>query len=209
MEKTYSGLIIFAIFVTVVIAIVSMGIESYDKTPLLNQEEEEKSYVVEQDPYQQFESEQELFVIEKEQSESGLSRKADTPMTEEKITILKQSWGENDMRRLELSHARWQNDPKYQPMVIAEFETGKLSHVTSCSQLNGYYLLYYGQVYGNQWDYSNNKDITDYLKGRMLANNCEFNEQAELKEKIDAEKERVANATEKVMKELDEVYKEN
>ena len=47
--------------------------------------------------------------------------------------------------------------------------------------------------------------ITDYLKERMKSINCEFKELPELKEKIDLEKERVENATQKVMEELKEV----
>lgn len=143
------------------------------------------------------------YYIEKETSEAGLARKADTEMTEAKLIKLQETWGENDMRRMELNRNKPDN---YQQMVIQEFQNGKLSHVESCSQLNGYYLLYYGQVYGNQWDYSNNKGITDYLKGKMQAIGCEFKEQAELKAKIDFEKERVENATKKVLKELEEVY---
>ncbi len=151
----------------------------------------------------------EEYYIEKEQSESGLAREPDTEMTEEKLTSLQVSWGEDEMRRLHLSHSRTHNDEKYQEIVIKEFQSGKLSHITSCSQLNGYYLMYYGQVYGNQWDYSNNKLVTDYIKEKMWANGCEFKEQSELKEKIDAEKERVDEAVEKVMEELEEVNKEN
>jgi hypothetical protein len=43
----------------------------------------------------------------------------------------------------------------------------------------------------------------------MWAIGCEFKEQAELKAKIDFEKERVENATKKVMKKLEEVHAEN
>jgi len=203
MEKTYAGLITLAIFVVVLIGIVQMGTNAYVTTPLLQEPEEENIIIVDQ------EQEEIEYNIEKEASESGLSRKADGPITAEKIVLLREDWNENDMRRMELSHVRWQNDPKYQPMVIAEFDNGKLSHIESCHDLNSYYLLYYGQVYGNQWDYSNNKDITDYLKERMRAIGCDFKEQAELKGKIDAEKQRVDEAVEEVMKELDEVYKEN
>ena len=207
MNKTYSGLIILAIFVVVVIAVVSIG-TSYVVSPILKQVLSiDVVEQAEQDPIQ--EQEEIEYIKEKEASESGLSRKADGPITEEKIIIIKENWNESDMRRLHLSHSRISNDDKYQPMVISEFETGKLKHVSSCHDLNSYYLLYYGQVYGNQWDYSNNKMITDYLKDRMRAMDCDFKEQAELREKVDAEKQRVDEAVEKVMKELDEVYKEN
>ncbi len=164
----------------------------------LKQTEEDQLKVVEQ-----VIPRDEDYYIEKETSEAGLARKADTEITEEKSKSLTLTWGENDMRRMELNRNKPDN---YQQMVIQEFQNGKLSHVESCSQLNGYYLLYYGQVYGNQWDYSNNKEITDYLKGKMWAIGCEFKEQAELKAKIDFEKERVENATKKVMEELAEVY---
>ncbi len=167
----------------------------------LKQTEEDQLKVVEQ-----VIPRDEDYYIEKETSEAGLARKADTEITEEKSKSLTLTWGENDMRRMELNRNKPDN---YQQMVIQEFQNGKLSHVESCSQLNGYYLLYYGQVYGNQWDYSNNKEITDYLKGKMWAIGCEFKEQAELKAKIDFEKERVENATKKVMEELEEVYAEN
>lgn len=209
MDKTYSGLIILAIFVVAVIVVVGQMSyndlepeeKQFDIVKFLNHSDSETSDIEEQ--------EKNDYIIEKESSESGLSRKADGPITAEKIILLREDWNESDMRRLHLSQSRISNDDKYQPMVISEFETGKLKHVSSCHDLNSYYLLYYGQVYGNQWDYSNNKMITDYLKERMTVKDCEFKEQAELKEKIDAEKQRVDEAVEKVMKELDEVYADN
>ena len=171
-----------------------------------NKPQEELQKKIEPEQVLQLNPRDEEYYIEKEQSESGLAREPDTEMTEEKSESLKLTWGENDMRRMELNR----NKPDgYEQMVIQEFESGKLSHVTSCSQLNGYYLMYYGQVYGNQWDYSNNKLVTDYIKEKMWANGCEFKEQAELKEKIDAEKQRVDEAVEKVMEELEDVNKEN
>ena len=132
----------------------------------------------------------------------GLSREPDTDMTPEKLESLRLAWNESDIRRMEISRIK---PPNYEQMIIYEFESGKLSHVKSCENLHSYYLLYYGQVYAKQYDYSKNKIITDYLKERMKEINCEFKELPELKEKIDLEKERVENATQKVMEELDEV----
>jgi len=132
----------------------------------------------------------------------GLSREPDTEMTPEKLEALRLAWDESDVRRMEISRVKPDN---YEPMIIQEFESGRLSHVTSCENLHSYYLLYYGQVYAKQYDYSKNKMITDYLKERMKSINCEFKELPELKEKIDLEKERVENATQKVMEELKEV----
>jgi len=132
----------------------------------------------------------------------GLSREPDTEMTPEKLEALRIAWDESDVRRMEISRVKPDN---YEPMIIQEFESGRLSHVTTCENLHSYYLLYYGQVYAKQYDYSKNKMITDYLKERMKSINCEFKELPELKEKIDLEKERVENATQKVMEELKEV----
>ena len=132
----------------------------------------------------------------------GLSREPDTEMTPEKLESLRLAWDESDVRRMEISRVKPDN---YEQMIIQEFESGRLSHVTSCENLHSYYLLYYGQVYAKQYDYSKNKMITDYLKERMKSINCEFKELPELKEKIDLEKERVENATQKVMEELKEV----
>ena len=136
----------------------------------------------------------------------GLSREPDTEMTPEKLEALRIAWDESDVRRMEISRVKTDN---YEPMIIQEFESGRLSHVTTCENLHSYYLLYYGQVYAKQYDYSKNKMITDYLKERMKSINCEFKELPELKEKIDRFKERVENATQKVMEDLAEVYKEN
>lgn len=207
MSRLIGGLIIFACLVAVVIGVMSMVNDTANESSQLQEQEKEKIV-----PEQVAQSEEE-YKIEKELSESGLSRKADTELTDQKTITIKETWNENDMRRTELAHSRlvdgiW-NDDKYQPMVIAEFENGKLKHIDSCKNLYSYYLLYYGKVYGNQWDYSNNKIITDYLKDRMWDIDCEFKELPEIKEKIDAEKKRVEEATEKVMKELEEVNKEN
>ncbi len=204
MDKSKDSVLKFAILVIIPLVITgiifSMGIQQFFFASDKQIEEElqvEQVEIIQRD---------EEYYEEKELSESGLAREPDTEMTEQKIITLRETWGENDMRRMELNRNKPDN---YQEMVIQEFESGKLSHIESCHDLNSYYLLYYGQVYGNQYDFSNNKLITDYLKERMWAIDCEFKEQAELKEKIDAEKQRVDEAVEKVMEELDEVYKEN
>lgn len=136
----------------------------------------------------------------------GLSREPDTPMTPEKLEKLEIAWNESDVRRMELNRIKPDN---YEQMIINEFQNGKLSHVKSCDDLHSYYLLYYGQIYQKHYDFSNHKLITDYLKDRMKSINCEFKELPELKEQIDLEKARVENATQKVMEDLAEVYKEN
>lgn len=132
----------------------------------------------------------------------GLSRPPDTNMTPEKLEALRLAWGEDEVRRMELNRVKPDN---YEQMIINEFESGRLSHVKSCDNLHSYYLLFYGQVYTKQYDYSKNKMITDYIKDRMKTINCEFKELPELKEQIDLEKARIENATEKVMHELEEV----
>ncbi len=113
-------------------------------------------------------------------------------MTDEKIEGLNNHWAELDAKRAENNRVK---PPNYQQDVINSFESGDLNHIQNCDDLDSWYKLYHG---GRDW--SRNKEITDYLKVRM--SDCDFRELPELKEKIDAERERLAKATEKVIEEL-------
>lgn len=113
-------------------------------------------------------------------------------MTDEKVEGLRNHWAELDAKRAENNRVK---APNYQQDVIKSFESGDLNHIQSCDDLDSWYKLYHG---GRDW--SRNKEITDYLKVRM--SDCDFRELPELKEKIDAERERIANATKIVIEEL-------
>jgi len=182
-------IIIVALVVGIVITFVTYAY-------VLDQEIEEKQTLIEEEIK---ELEQELTKIKESESFTPSLLNETEPMSPEKIEALDNHWAELDAKRAETPRVKPAN---YQQDVIKSFESGSLDHIQSCDDLDSWYKFYHGG-----YDWSRNKDITDYLKQRM--SECTFRELPELKERIDAERERIANATEKVMKELEEVYAEN
>lgn len=180
----------------IVVALV-VGVVTFVSIAYLLQEEiEEKEILIEEEIK---EVEQELTELkESEWFTPSLFNESES-MPPEKIEALDNHWAELDAKRAETPRVKPAN---YQQDVIKSFESGSLDHIQSCDDLDSWYKFYHGG-----YDWSRNKEITDYLKQRM--SECDFRELPELKERIDAERERIANATEKVMKELEEVYAEN
>lgn len=189
MTNWFPTYMIVALIVSLVVTLVTFAY-------LSDQEVQEKQTLIDEEIKQ---VEQELTEAKETELFTPLLVNESESMPAEKIEALDNHWAELDAKRAETPRVKPAN---YQEGVIKSFESGSLDHIQSCDELESWYKFYHGG-----YDWSRNKDITDYLKQRM--SECIFRELPELKERIDAERERIANATEKVMKELEEVYAEN